>query len=230
MQSAAFLVKNERSLYYRCMPRVSEQYRADRRSEILVAAARLFAINGFHATSMADVIAECGLSAGAVYRYFRSKEELIAAAAEEALSAADEVFQNLLADSATPSPEQALTAIITTIDERIVDRQITGVDVTRIGVQVWAEALRSPMLAARAGEVYRRLRDNYAEVIRRWQAAGNTPADVMPDQVAAAMLSLVQGFILQRLLVDGTDITFYLAGVRALLSPAAAPQQEPAAG
>ncbi|RAK28438.1 TetR family transcriptional regulator [Actinoplanes lutulentus] len=184
----------------------------------MAAAARLVATNGFHATSMADIISESGLSAGAVYRYFRSKEELIGSVAETALSTADEAFADLLADGATPSPEQAVTAMITAITDRIVCDPVTGIDLTRIGMQVWSEALRNPELSARANEVYRRLRGNFAEVVRRRQAAGTLPADADPEQVGAAMLSLVQGFILQRLLVTDTDTGGYLAGMRVLLS------------
>jgi AcrR family transcriptional regulator len=202
------------------MPRVSEQYRTNRRAEILVAAARLFATNGFHNTSMADIIGASGLSAGAVYRYFRSKEELIGAVAEQALSAADEVFGDLLADGATPSPDRALTAILEAISGQIADNPAIGADITRIGVQVWAEALRNPELAARANSVYDRLRGHFAEVARRWQAAGHLAPDAVPQQVGAALLSLVQGFVLQRLLVKGTDTAGYLAGVRALLAAA----------
>ncbi|MEH1164377.1 TetR/AcrR family transcriptional regulator [Micromonospora sp. CPCC 205539] len=204
------------------MPRVSEQYRATRRAEIVAAAARLFARNGFHATSMADIISEAGLSAGAVYGYFRSKEDLIVAVAETALGAADEAFAALLADGAAPSPEQALATMIKVITGRIANDPATGVDISRIGVQVWAEALRSPQLADRADEVYQRLRGHFAEVARRWQAAGKLSADAVPDEVGAAMLGLAQGFVLQRLLIHGTHPDAYLSGVRALLSPNAA--------
>jgi AcrR family transcriptional regulator len=200
------------------MPRVSEQYLADRRAEILAAAARLFAVNGFHATSMADIISEAGLSAGAVYRYFRSKEELIGAVATVALSTADETFGELLANGAAPTPAQAVTAIIEAITVRLINDPVVGVDVTRIGVQVWAEALRSPELAARANDVYLELRGRFAEVARRGQAAGHVPADAVPEQVGAALLSLVQGFLLQRLLLPGTNPADYTAGVTALLS------------
>ena len=201
------------------MPRVTEQYLADRRAEILAAAARLFAGNGFHATSMAEIISESGLSAGAVYRYFRSKEELIGAVASVALSTADETFADLLADGATPSPAQAVTAIIEAISARLVGDPVIGVDVTRIGVQVWAEALRNPELAARAAAVYEELRSRFAEVARRGQAVGHVPADAVPGQVGATLLSLVQGFLLQHLLLPGTDPADYLAGVSALLAP-----------
>ena len=52
------------------MPKVSDAHRAARRRQILDAARRRFVRNGFHATSMQDIFAEAGLSAGAVYRYF----------------------------------------------------------------------------------------------------------------------------------------------------------------
>ncbi|BEL07125.1 TetR/AcrR family transcriptional regulator [Actinoplanes sichuanensis] len=200
------------------MPRVTETHRAERRAEILAAAARLFADNGFHATSMAGIIAESGLSAGAVYSYFRSKEELIGAVAGLAMSTADEVFGELLARDAVPSPAEVTTAMVEAVTERFIEDSVIGVDMTRLAVQVWAEALRNPDVLARVSHVVVRLRGHCAEVARRWQAAGNLPDSANPDQVGAAMLSLVQGYILQRLLLPETDAPYYVAGIDALLS------------
>jgi AcrR family transcriptional regulator len=45
---------------------------------------------GFHATSMQDLLREANLSAGAVYRYFKSKDEIIAAIGEDCPSIADD--------------------------------------------------------------------------------------------------------------------------------------------
>jgi AcrR family transcriptional regulator len=199
------------------MPRVTDEYRATRRAEIVSAASRLFSANGFHSTSMADIIGESGLSAGAVYRYFRSKEEIIGAAAEGALSTADEIFAGLLADNATPSPAYAMKTVLESLLTHAVIDPGTGQNLTRIAVQVWAEALRSPELSRRTNDVLVRLRDQYAEVARRWQAAGGLPATAVPEQVGAAMLGLTQGFLLQHLLLPGTTVTSYAAGVGALL-------------
>src|SRR5262245_25455707 len=140
------------------MPRMTAEYRATRRAEIVAAASRLFATNGFHSTSMADIISETGLSAGAVYRYFRSKEELIGATADTTLSAADEIFTELLADGATPSPARAVTTIIESVLLRVGRDTADDEFITRIAVQVWAEALRNPELAHRANEAFGRLR------------------------------------------------------------------------
>src|SRR5262249_59255610 len=70
------LVKSERSFYRGQVPRVSEAHLAARRQQILDAARACFLRNGFHATSIQDVIAEGGLSVGAVYRYFKSKNDI----------------------------------------------------------------------------------------------------------------------------------------------------------
>src|SRR6516225_7014472 len=54
-----------------------------RHRQILQAAAACFGRRGFHQATMQDICSEVGLSPGSVYRYFRSKEELIAALVEE---------------------------------------------------------------------------------------------------------------------------------------------------
>jgi len=54
-----------------------------RSQHILAAAARCFARSGFHGTSMHEICQEAGMSPGAVYRYFRAKDDIISAIAEE---------------------------------------------------------------------------------------------------------------------------------------------------
>src|SRR5262245_52704355 len=64
------------------MRRVNAQAQSDRRAEILAAAQRCFVRSGFHGASMQDICAEAGMSPGNLYRYFPSKEALIAGIAE----------------------------------------------------------------------------------------------------------------------------------------------------
>src|SRR5471032_2792802 len=52
--------------------------KAERRSQLVRAASRLFAERGFRAVSMEDLAAEAGVSGPAVYRHFASKEALLA--------------------------------------------------------------------------------------------------------------------------------------------------------
>src|SRR6476620_4814251 len=63
-------------------PSSAAQRQSDRRTEILDAAQRCFARSGFHRASMQDICTEAGMSPGNLYRYFPSKEALIAGICE----------------------------------------------------------------------------------------------------------------------------------------------------
>ena len=58
------------------MPRISEERRAERREQILEGARRCFAENGYEGATVAKLEAEIGLSRGAIFNYFSSKDEL----------------------------------------------------------------------------------------------------------------------------------------------------------
>src|ERR1700751_3352503 len=64
------------------MRRTNLQLQCDRRAEILSAAQRCFVRSGFHGASMQEICVEAGMSPGNLYRYFPSKEALIAGIAE----------------------------------------------------------------------------------------------------------------------------------------------------
>lgn len=55
---------------------VSKEDKSKRRGEIMAAAKKVFARNGFHATTIAYIAKEAGLAYGSVYWYFDSKDEL----------------------------------------------------------------------------------------------------------------------------------------------------------
>jgi AcrR family transcriptional regulator len=57
-------------------PAVSEEDKSRRRDEIMAAAKKVFARNGFHATTIADIAKEAGLAYGSIYWYFDSKDDL----------------------------------------------------------------------------------------------------------------------------------------------------------
>ena len=65
------------------MPRISDQDRAVRRQRILDAAWRRLATNGYHETTIDDVCDEAGVSKGAFYGYFDTKQALFLALLEE---------------------------------------------------------------------------------------------------------------------------------------------------
>jgi AcrR family transcriptional regulator len=60
-------------------PALSNEDKSQRREEIMAAAKKVFARNGFHATTIADVAREAKFAYGSVYQYFDSKDELFQA-------------------------------------------------------------------------------------------------------------------------------------------------------
>ena len=64
------------------MPKLKPEVQHARREHILDAAEQCFARAGFHRTTMHDICKEAGVSPGALYVYFDSKEALIAGISE----------------------------------------------------------------------------------------------------------------------------------------------------
>lgn len=197
------------------MPRLSEERREERRRHILTSAWSCFSRNGFHATSMDDVIAATGMSSSAVYRYFRSKDDLIDAAADEALALVRDLFERLLERRPTPSPSEVLTAMTAEARDR---GKGQSYDLTRIAIQAWGEALRSPELEARTRAFYLAMRGSLAELARRWHDEGITPPRADPEQVATVLMTLMPGLLVGRHLVAPVEAEQLIGGLGSLAS------------
>jgi AcrR family transcriptional regulator len=195
------------------VPRVSEAHLAARRQQIIDAARTCFMRNGFHQTSMQDVIREAGLSVGAVYRYFPSKNDLITALAEQVIGELGKVFDTLAAERPAPS--------IATVMHRTVDFATanSGPDgVVRLAIQVWSESLRDPELAQFVAKVYGRLRDLLVVFAGRAQDNGDLPADADPVAVGSVLFALVPGYALQRILIGEPQPDVFKDGLSTLLA------------
>ena len=155
------------------MPKVTQQYRDARRDHILAAARRCFLRDGFHATSMQDLFGEAGLSSGAVYRYFASKDEVIMAIAEENTC---EVLAMMHAATAQHPGQSAGAALADALEVILARDSRDGLG--GLALLVWAEALRSPGLAAQFRDLLARLRADLATVVREQQRGDELPGGV----------------------------------------------------
>lgn len=203
------------------MPKITDERRAERRQQILDAAFVCAAREGFHRMTMADVIATSGLSAGAVYGYFKSKDELILALADLAVGQVEPAFAEFIERDPLPSiPEvvRELTRGVQFLGSR-------EPDLTRVAVTAWAEAVRSPAVASIVAERFHRIRGHLVTLVERLQQAGRLDPGVDPVVVAQAAFGVMPGFLLQRLIVGDVDPEGYAAGLAALAgtTPAESP-------
>ncbi len=207
-----------------------EAYSDARRAQILEAAVRCFAQNGFHKATVHDIAREAGLSQGAMYLYFQSKDQVI----ESMLEQVRQGYQQLLGAPVQDEPTLGrLHRLADAFFSPLADPALQPL--LRLRVQLWAEALRNPRLRL----AYLTLMDSAREPIRDllWNAqqSGEMDTSLDPDALARAFVSLFQGLVLQMALSGHGDVPSYLQVVKSLVTALAlpargAPAPSPAGG
>ncbi|MEW1687021.1 TetR/AcrR family transcriptional regulator [Streptomyces sp. NPDC091265] len=202
------------------MARVSQEHLDARRRQILDGAARCFARDGFHGTSMQDVLKEVGLSAGAVYRYFSGKEDLIAAIAGEAVGSLRRAFERASQVTPPPAPDVLIGRVVRTLFDGDADgaRGLDSRAFAGLIVQVWSESLRSERLAATLAEAYRGLSAAWSELVGAYRESGLLAADVPDGHVARTLIATAQGFIAQLAMFGDAGPEVLENGLRGLMS------------
>lgn len=167
-----------------------------RRRQILDAALACFARKGFHQTSMHEICTEAGLSAGALYRYFASKSELIVAIAERDCQ---EFRAPLASDAEDLSFYARLAAASRSWAERLMENDRALI------AEVIAEAARDPVLAMRLKETDAPMREALAALIRDGQARGEVDRALNIDQAVRTVVLALDGIAIRFLVSGETD-------------------------
>lgn len=158
------------------MPRVTQSHLDARRQQIVDAARARFASHGFARTSLADIVAESGLSTGAIYRYFGSKDDIVLAVCEQARDALPTALTN-----------EAVDGFLDHI------RTMAAQGHAKLVAQIYAEAAYSPSLA---DVVAQQISTLQAEIVELLPPSGDA------DQIAEAFVA-VCGAYNQQLAVRG---------------------------
>jgi TetR/AcrR family transcriptional regulator, transcriptional repressor of aconitase len=190
------------------MPRLTARTRDARRQQILGAARRCFTRNGFQATSMQDIFAEAGLSAGAVYSHFTGKNEIITAIAEDVIDTITSAVGAAPPGAEPPALDEALDGVLATLQR---------LDIAPIAAIVWAEAIRDPALSQRLSGLYRGLADHFTNIVRIGQAHGSIDPGVPAAHTAVVLTALGPAFLHQLAFGPGLDAATFTQGLRALM-------------
>lgn len=157
------------------------------RQRILHASARLFHERGVNATSVDDVLTAAAAGKGQFYRYFRSKDELIAAVVghqlEHQLAWQRERLEQL---DGWKDLESYLSEIVGAHRDR---HFVGGCPIGSLAAELDRdERVRGQLAEALAG-----WQSSFATGIRRLVDAGCLREDVRPDRLAATSLAVIQG-------------------------------------
>jgi TetR/AcrR family transcriptional regulator, fatty acid metabolism regulator protein len=174
---------------------------ADKQRQILDAAIRVFARQGFHATRVSDIADEAGVAYGLVYHYFKSKDEVLNELFLERWSLLLTAIEE--ADRTSDTPREKLGAVATFIFESYRHdpdlMKVIIVEVTRAANSFGRTHL----------EEIRRAYDSIAKIVEDGQAAGAFRADVAPDFASmtfyGAVEQLLSGWIFGVIPASDTD-------------------------
>jgi AcrR family transcriptional regulator len=192
------------------MPKVTPEHRTARKREITRAALRLFAKQGFQATSMADIIAESGLSAGAIYGHYTGKDELIHSAITEFVDIKDMAGAPL--DDSIEPPGDMMRRFLGTLESTVGDLGLL--------VQVWAQAVLDPTAREATDGIGEQLRTIWSDYLVRWYRDGlgldALSAEAAATKFAPLHVGIMQGCILQTVIFTNFDRETYFAAVTEL--------------
>lgn len=168
----------------------AERGPSERQIRILDAAESVFARAGFHAATMQDVAAEAGMSPGNLYRYFASKDAIIAGMAERdrTLIAAD--FAGL--DPARGSVLDQLEALGR---RHLVDEPR---EKSIIALLIWAEAARNPAMAQMCASIDGTVVGGLAQAIAGAKGNGELPPNLDDARFLQAIFMMADGFLCRR--------------------------------
>ena len=166
------------------MRRASAKLQADRRTEILDAAQTCFARSGFHQASMQEICAEANMSPGNLYRYFPSKEAIIAGISERDRAEAVESFR------AVHQAPDFFTGLEGLARFHLIERTAEEVGLC---AEIMAESRRNPEIARIYQDVERDIKERLAAMLRQAIDDGEVRPDLDLTSAATVLLVLADG-------------------------------------
>ncbi len=190
------------------MPKVLPAYLENRRQQIIDASAACFARGGFHRTTMHDICSEAGLSPGALYRYFESKEEIILAMCDRGH---DEDVATIREAMELDDTAKVLGELIRIYFSGIADHENCA-----LMAELLSEATRNEQIGESLREGWVKIMEPMAALMAKAQERGEINPDLDASATAAVMMGVYQGLVLQHLINPDMDVEAYADVTRAL--------------
>ena len=202
------------------MPKVTQAHLDARKEQILHAAHRVFARKGFHTATMQDICLESGLSPGAVYRYFASKDDIIESCGTGAREHMEETWGSLGAAESTLEILQGLlqTYLVDALS-RPDDPESAALGhwAPSLDIELWAESLHNDRVRGGYLGLIGGIVEPLAGILQRGQERGEVNPDLDPVAVARALFGCWMGLLVQVSLDPGVDRQHYADAVRAMV-------------
>ncbi|MGE0740254.1 MAG: TetR/AcrR family transcriptional regulator [Hyphomonadaceae bacterium] len=190
------------------MARLADPELADRRRrQIMDAAIACFRRRGFHQATMQEICAEAGISAGALYRYFASKAEIIAAISEDKRTESDAAF---LRAAEAAGVVEAMCLVAGDFFQKLADGDGALI------ADIIAEAIRDDAIADSLRATDQRSIGLAVKAIAAGQKRREVDATLDPEIAASTLFAALEGIGLRRAFLRETDREAALSQFRAL--------------
>jgi AcrR family transcriptional regulator len=199
------------------VPRITAARAGIQRERILDAALSCFAREGFQAATMQDIVAESGLSPGAIYGYFKGKTDMVMAIASERHAMERRRMEHAM------TAGDIHDSLIRLVEGFVLGlRDAQEARWRRLAVQLWAESLSNPRLKREALDGVAQAIDVLSPMVKKAQREGRWPPHLDPESASRVMVAILQGVSLQLAWDDRIDIPRFAAALRIMIDPTAA--------
>jgi AcrR family transcriptional regulator len=177
------------------LPKLAVEVKEARREHILRSALRCFARRGYHVTTIDDIAAEAGVSKGAPYVYFESKEALFqqlhdtweCGLTDRVNAAVDRLGRP------APSPRAVLEAVISAVGDHVMEEA----DLCRVLIEARTQAAYVAGLAERIRSSDGGTLASMTQLVEAGVAKGEWPAGTDPELQAKLVLAAIHGLMAQ---------------------------------
>ena len=196
--------------------------RAQTRARLLQAASEVFAKDGYDRASLDDVAAAAGLTKGAVYSSFASKDELFYALMRERID------ERLALVAAAVDRQTTLQDTTRDAGAGLVELIFSQADWHLLFIEFWARAVRDPSLRKEFARQRRAARELIARFLEQQAAQLGIELPAPADQLAVAVLALSNGIAIEQLAdPDTVDPSVFGTTLGLLLDGLAMPTASP---
>jgi AcrR family transcriptional regulator len=181
------MARMAQALLLKAMPKISPAAAESRRSRILDAAAQCFARHGVH-VSVDEICATAGISKGAIYGYFPSKDAIIQGLADRHMTDLDAITH-------AGSLEELCALLLARAGNGDASN-------SRLELEAWTYSLNTPLLRSRLRANTAQLQSALTDAVTNLQANGLVRNDADPAACAAVVETFALGMVAKAALGD----------------------------
>jgi AcrR family transcriptional regulator len=168
-----------------------QQRSEETRSKIILSAIKLFSARGFNSASVDEICKDAGISKGAFYHHFKSKQDLFLALLDEWLQTIDNAIE-VSKDKTVPETFMQITEAFPYIFE-------TANEGLPMFLEFWLQASRDEKIWQASISPYRRYHKHFTALIKKGVDEGSF-VEVNPELTSRMIMSTAMGLLLQSLL------------------------------